>query len=429
MSRHRFEGALCAHGARLVVAVVTLAFGQGCGGDAVSLPAPSASTGVSSAPSVSPPKTRGLKRTPPTMALSNFQGQIREYESLYEHAPQNVEARSRLANALVSRGQLLGKPSDLVRALKLAEQAEPTAAPTKELLRFRASVFAAVHQFDRALQALEAAVPSDDLRQPTTAALARAAIWAAQGELDQALPTIQLVRAARDEIGVLTLEAKVLGELGRVDDAVATFAKAEAKYRNPAPFALADLHVERGLMWETRGELGKAKESYRAAVDLLPMHAHAVLHLAQLVPPKEGLELLGGLARTTDDPEVAGRVGELKELLEKGSGEADLKTAATGYDAIVKELPEAYADHAGWFYAGPGNDPDKAWKWASKNLEIRKTSGAYALSLTAARLARRPEAEHCELAKRAKAYAWPSPRLTEELSAFARTAQGAACGP
>lgn len=324
---------------------------------------------------------------------------------------------------------MLGKPSDLVHALEVLEAAEkPKASHEKDLLLLRASTFAAVHRFGGALKALESAVPSEELRQPTNAARQRGAIWAAQGRLDEGLALVQQVRAVHAEIGVLTLEAKILGDMGRVDDAAATFDRAEAGYRNPSPFALADLQFERGLMWETHGDLTKAKAAYLAATTLLPMHAHAMLHYVQLVTPKEGVDLLVALKRTCEDPEVDGRLGELRELLEKGSGAADLQAAKAGYEAILKQLPEAYADHAAWFFAGAGKDPDKAWKWAARNLEVRQTSGAYELAMTAARVAKRPAREHCELAKRARAYAWPSPRLEEELVSFARTTDGADCG-
>lgn len=425
--------ASCAPGAGAVVAVAISTLSWGCGGDAVSGVA-SASGSAAPASDAPPPSSsssarRRSKMTPPATALSNFEGQLRQSEASLERHPGSVDLRSRVVSSYLTRGQLLGKPSDLARAVELIDAAEkPTKYGEKDLLSLRASTLAGVHRFGEALKVLESAVPADELKQPTTQALQRGSIWAAQGKLDEGLVLIQLVRAARSEIGVLTLEGKVLGDMGRIDEAVAAFDRAEARYRNPAPFALADLHFERGLMWETRGDLTKAKAAYQAAADLLPMHAHAVLHLAQLVTPKEGVDLLVALKRTCEDPEVDARLGELRDLVEKGSGEADLKKAAEGYEAILAKLPEAYADHAAWFYAGPGKDPEKAWKWASKNLENRQTQGAYELGLVAARQAKRPAAEHCDLAKKAKAYAWHSPRLDEELAAFAKTDEGKTCG-
>lgn len=414
-------------GVGFVLAVVA-PLAWGCGGDAVSTPSPTASASTVAAPSASASAPRRFKLTPPATALSNFQGQLRQTEELLERRPDDLDLRQRVAGSYVTRASLLGAPADFTHALALVDAAPASPGQEKALRLMKASTLAAVHRFDAAMRELEAAVPAEELRQPSHAARLRASILAGQGKLDEALAIVAQVRAIHAEIGILTLEGKILGDMGRVDDAVAAFDLAEAKNRNPSPFAVADLHFERALMWETRGELDKAKAAYQATLDALPMHAHAVFHLAQLLLPKEGVALLLALKGTSSDPEVDARLGELRELVEKGSGEADLKAAAKGYEAAAAALPEAYADHAGWFFAGPGKDPERAWTWAKKNLEGRQTYGAFELALTAARLAKIPAAEHCDLAKRAKAYRWHSPRLDEELTAYARTEHGGACG-
>lgn len=412
----------------VVVAALALALvATGCGGDAVSSapgPAGSAATSApttSSTPAVPPgsaasgPSRR--RTTQPAIALSNFQGQLRAAEQMFEAAPGQLARRGKLVDFLTTRAQLLGQPADLARALRLAEEAKP-ARPADEpgIARLRASTLAAVHRFDAASAALAPLlVPGKPA--PGEVVRLQAAILAARGELAAALPLVVSVRERRAEIGILTLEGKVLGAMGRVDDAVKAFDAAEASYRNPAPFALADLHLERGLLWEEQGELGKAKEAFRAALERLPQHAHAALHLAPLLVPAEGVALLEGLARTSEDPEVRGRLGELKELVEKGSGKDDVAAAAAAYEKVLATLPEAYADHAAWFFLGPGGDPAKAWTWAEKNLAVRADAGAFTLALAAARAAKRPDGERCALVKRARAYEWPTPRLREELAA------------
>lgn len=412
-----------------VVAALALALvATGCGGDAVSsAPGPSASAPPgapegSRVPSTAPPTAIAsvappLRTTQPAIALSNLQGQLRVADQMFEAAPTQLARRAKLVDLLTTRAQILGQPADLARALRLADEAKP-AGPGDEAgtARLRASTLSAVHRFDAATSAL-APLLVPGKAAPGEVVRLQAAIHAARGELGAALPLIVSVRERRPEIGILTLEGKVLGAMGRVDDAVKAFDAAEASYRNPAPFALADLHFERGLLWEEQGELGKAKDAFRAALDRLPQHAHAALHLAPLLVPAEGVALLEGLARTSEDPEVRGRLGELKDLVAKGSGKDDVAAASAAYEKVLATLPEAYADHAGWFFLGPGADPARAWTWAEKNLAVRADAGAFALALAAARASKQPDAARCALVARARAYEWPTPRLREELAA------------
>jgi hypothetical protein len=50
--------------------------------------------------------------------------------------------------------------------------------------------------------------------------------------------------------------------------------------------------------------------------------------------------------------------------------------AADRYDELTAMHREAFADHAAEFWLGPGNDPKKALRLATLNLEVRKTPRA-----------------------------------------------------
>lgn len=402
-----------------------LAFASGCGGDAVlSSPSPSASgsaVATASAPSAATSSEERPRRrtTPPAIALSNFQGQVRGAEEAHERRPDDLPSRARLVGFLLERGQTLGIPADLARAARLGAAAESSLDHEKTALALlRASSFSAVHRFPPAIAELDGLTFAPG-RSPTEVMRARGAILAATGKLDEALTLVQSIRKARPEIGILTLEGKILGQMGKIEEAQRAFVEGEASYANPAPFALADLELERGLLAERMGDLTAAKVAFRAALDRLPQQAHAALHLATLVPPKEGIALLEPLLRTSQDPEVRGRLGLLRELEAKGSGEADLTAAATAYDAVLAELPEAYADHAAWFFLGSARDPAKAWSLAQTNLGIRPNADAFVIVLAAAREAKRPREETCALVARAKAYPWRSPALEEAIAAAA----------
>jgi tetratricopeptide (TPR) repeat protein len=418
------------HDARAIAAAALL-LGATCGGDAVSAgsappsaassrPAASAPASANGAPSASAAApVRHRRTTSPSIALANLQDKITTLERITTAKPRDLPARRRRVMALLERGQTLGRPKDLAKGLAIALATDATKGDNLDahaVALLHASALGAVHRFDDAAAKLVAADAMTGARARDTERH-RAALAAARGDLATALELARAVRGRRADIGILTLEGKILAEMGQIDEAMRTFDAAEASYRDPSPFPLADLHLERGLAWEARGELDRAKEAYRAALERLPQHAHAALHLAPLLVPKEGVALLERLLRTSEDPEVRGRLGELRELVAKGSGEADVAAAAAAYEQVLEQLPEAYADHAAWFWLGPGRDAARAWTWAQRNLAIRPDARALELALAAARAAERPRGEVCALATRARAYAWPTPRLREAIAA------------
>ena len=94
------------------------------------------------------------------------------------------------------------------------------------------------------------------------------------------------------------------------------------------------------------------------------------------------------------------------------------------------------ADHAGWFWLGPGKDPARALALAQKNAEARPTAAAYELLVEAATRAGKTDAA-CAAADRALGLRYPTPKLQDaaaraldacgkpERAAEARRAAGA----
>jgi hypothetical protein len=75
-----------------------------------------------------------------------------------------------------------------------------------------------------------------------------------------------------------------------------------------------------------------------------------------------------------------------QRLRDKGdNAEADrhLAQVRSRYDELVDKHPEAFADHAGWFWLDEGKDPAKALLLAKKNLAVRTNGKAYELAVLA----------------------------------------------
>jgi hypothetical protein len=91
------------------------------------------------------------------------------------------------------------------------------------------------------------------------------------------------------------------------------------------------------------------------------------------------------LLEISDDPEYRGIYAEI--LAARGDREAateEAESAAAGYELLLEQRPEAYADHAAAFFMGVGNRADLAVDLASANRRLRDTPRSRSL-LTRAR--------------------------------------------
>jgi hypothetical protein len=109
------------------------------------------------------------------------------------------------------------------------------------------------------------------------------------------------------------------------------------------------------------------------------------------------------------DPELAATRAELSrrrgDLADAARQDA---TARARYLALLERHPDAFADHAARFFLD--REPDRALRWASHNLEVRRTPDAFDLALTAALRAEDAPAR-CDIARHARGLALRTSRL------------------
>ena len=341
-----------------------------------------ADAGAEAPDTVGPPGPREHATTDGGIAFGNLNGQIQVLEGDHAKDPNRVETSLALADLLGFRGLYLSKVADYERALELTEAAVLQAPTKAEAYVARAAARSTFHLFSLATADLDEAERRGTPSATTRAA--RASILQAKGDLDGALALRHAVSEESAGITTLGAEAALLGELGRHDDASKLFRRALESYRNVSPFPVAWTLFQEGLMWEKAGRTPRAKAFYRVAQERLPVYAHAVAHLALLSPPAQAVELLTPVAAASDDPEI--ELALSQSLRDKGDGaEADRRLAhvRARYDELVDKHPEAFADHAGWFWLDEGKDPAKALALAKKNLAVRTNGKAYELAVLA----------------------------------------------
>ena len=128
----------------------------------------------------------------------------------------------------------------------------------------------------------------------------------------------------------------------------------------------------------------RARPLFESALARLPGYAAAAGHLAHLLAAfgdPEGRErarlLLESLVARTDDPEYVGQLGALyRQMHRTEEGDRLVRSATSGYEALLARHPAAFCDHAARFYLHVAGDPDRALVLARKNLALRQTPDA-----------------------------------------------------
>ena len=357
-----------------------------------------------------------VQTTDARTAMSELESQVSAARKGVKDRPDSLDQKRRLASLLLIHARVVGSPADLGEAIQIGEAALAASPDDMDALLLHVHVRAAGHRFNDALAELDALdlilkrnhVPRDTTRGE------RAALFVAMGRYDDAKPIVDSLVANAATTENLTLRAVLLADTGNVDDAEKQFIDAEAAFTGTSPFSLVDLYFERASMWERAGDLGKATSIFGAAHDRLPQHSHVATHLAALLPAEDAVKLLRPVAESSGDPEVAAALSVYENFAKDGAGDADLARAKAGYDELAKTLPEAYADHAGWFWLNVAKAPDKAFVAATTNLVQRQDADAYELAIAAA-LAAGKRSEACAIAEKAHKFPYPSRRLTEQL--------------
>jgi hypothetical protein len=114
---------------------------------------------------------------------------------------------------------------------------------------------------------------------------------------------------------------------------------------------------------------------YRRAIAYVPQYVKARIHLAEICAGDAEALLVPALS--SRDPEVRWRLADV--LIAQGrfdEGETHLDAARRGFEELLRRHLLAFADHAAEFYAGSGNDRQRALELARANAANRPTRRA-----------------------------------------------------
>jgi tetratricopeptide (TPR) repeat protein len=339
-----------------------------------------------------------LPTTDGAMALSNLDAEIAGYQHSVAKAP-SLDRIASLVEDLEARGQYLGRLQDYEQAAALGDQAVAGYPDSGQAYLARAKARAVYHLFTDALSDLDHAQALGVKEKVTRGP--RASILQALGRYPEALAIRHAASTEKPELTALGNEAALLAEMGDTDKAEQLFVAAQYQYRDVSPFPLAWLWLQQGTMWEKHGKLERARVLFEASMARVPGYAHAVAHLAGLVPPARAIELLRGISQTSDDPEYSAQLAVLlRENGQAAEAEQRLTAARAAYDALTARHPDGFADHAARFWLGAGADPQKALIYANRFASARPSVDSLTLLVDAALAAHDGNAA-CSAAERA----------------------------
>jgi len=352
--------------------------------------APAASAAAPGLPAPGAERAVPQQTTPGDVALHNLTDHIEALERRLETRARDLALRAELVDYLLSRTQFLSTFSDFERAEELAEGAPREFPRNPKAFLLRVRFRGAVHRFAEAEADLGSAEALGT--SPGETELQRASLHVAEGrELEAALAVAERRAAALPALQRLSMQALAEAALGRFDAADEHYRAALASYRDVAPFPIAFVEFQRGVMWaELANQPERALAYYQEAVRLLPQYVVGNVHLAELELRRgeraRAEQRLRQVARQSEDPEPWARLGEL--LLQRDSNNAEgrelVARAGRRYEQLLSQQRSAFLDHASEFFLGAGANPARALELSSDNLRLRQTGRAYLLVLQAA---------------------------------------------
>jgi len=324
----------------------------------------------------------GQTATSPRLAMSNLDSQIVGLRQRVGGCGSPAGPALDLAEMLAFRARLASRMADSREALALVEAVWACGGEDPRVAVARASILAHFHRFDEAALAIETArsrgASAAELRA------VRAVVLHGQGKYEAALALRTEEVEKYPNAQTLGALAVLLGDMGRTADAEIHFERAVREYRDASPIPLAWLHFSRGKMLFQADRLAEARAAFEQARGLLPELAANLGLLAEvhfdLGNPAVAIGMLRRLAVESDDPDFAAHLARM--LIAEGRADeaaAWRSQAEAGFDALMKEAPEMYADHAAEFWMAAGDDPPRALRAAVINLTARRTPRAIEL--------------------------------------------------
>ena len=309
------------------------------------------------------------------IALANLSASIDSLERCRAEGA-TFEDLISLSNLSLLRGDLLGRIADHDRAEAMATRAVAIDPENASALYGRGRFASRFHKFAEATTLLYEAEAAGHPAQEIDSE--RAALMQATGQYAEALTIRERLATHKAGIDTLGALASLLAEMGEWLAAEAHYMSALDNDDGISPFPCGQLLFEWAVNAMRRRDLDRAEQIFSELHAILPAHVPGRGHRAEVALARgefdAALALVTPLLDIADDPEYRATYAEI--LAARGDAEAAAiaaQRAAIEYERLLTRRPEAYADHAAFFFIGIGNRPQRALELAEANWRMRDT--------------------------------------------------------
>lgn len=260
-----------------------------------------------------------------------------------------------------------------------------------------AQVASMAHRFAEARRYLERAKDCAELANAVKR-LSLSIDQACGTALEAVLDARQRIAAESGRLEDLVPLGALYADLGEFAEADRIYLQALREYQDSSPFPVAWVCFQLAVLWgelASEPDLVRSAAWYQKALEYLPCHAKARIHLAEIHLRCERAgeaEQVLIPAVLIGDPEVSWHLADVLSAMGRfAEAEEKMLAARSGFETLLEKHLLAFADHGAEFYAGSGNDPRRAFELASVNLANRPTLRAFEQAYQAAKAAGRSE--------------------------------------
>jgi len=350
--------------------------------------------------------------------LANLNSQILALELLMAQRPDD-RLLAALALNYYHRFQIVGRLDDAEQALALLQSAaEHEHHSDIDIAHFQ--VLLGFHKFELAAATLERA-RQNGARPDSVESLERV-LNRSTGAARRIETSLSAFPSSNDSPVQLVTQAAELLERGQAANASVLLKAAQDGYHDTAPYLLAWIQVQQGIVFLRHKDYLSALTFFTAAHERFPQYALATEHLAEtrlaLGQYRRAANLYREVSAQTGNPEFYYRLAVAERALGlERDAERHEQLARVGYTRLISTHPFMYADHAARYFISSG-DPLTALALAQQNFTLRQDIRARTLLLEAILVAGQASAACDELSTiRTLGYAPPElPEFEGELS-------------
>ena len=313
------------------------------------------------------------------IAVINLESARQQSWSQFWQSPQ----REGIAEYIVEQEQMtlqfLSDAGALDRLDNLVQRLVRNRVDARRTSLIQAQVASTTHRFAEARVYLEAIKFQGTLPDVATRLLL-SIDQACGNRLDEVLEVRRRMAADSGRLEDLVPLGALFADLREFDEADRIYQRALRGYQDVSPFALAWVCFQLGSLWGelvTEPQPDRAAKWYRRAIEYVPSYVKARVHLSEIYLSyghAEDAETLLVPSVSGNDPEVHWRLADVMvEMGKLSDAEALMRTARSGFEALLEKHLLAFADHGAEFYSGSGNDVARAFELARVNAENRPT--------------------------------------------------------